>query len=387
MIYINGELVDFQNKDAHYKFHGVVKEYHSTISDLKQKHGDTVLLQTPASKPRIDPHTKRQRPPKPYSWPYKTTIIDGNNTQYWTYSKSPLQVKDGVPQIEEPNLIITRGDKTISLVEEPDLVFFLTKIRAYRRGKLWIFNPQELEDQRADDMMKESKLRDMIYSENSPLNVDVSVLKSLAAKWGVVDVDKGSLNGVRNSLYDKVLFGQKNVKNNKEGARGIQDFLDDCGGGESVQVGANIQAGLDQGSLKLNRKSGQWEIYIRAGEKPVILMSPGYVGGDEARARLMQYLLKNKEDATLLEQVVSGKARVEHGRVVEKEVQENEVVIPDDVTLDNIDEIGSDGKPVVAFKILQKAAKSLGLRPPIGTTADSLRAMVREKLEQVAQLS
>lgn len=386
MIYVNGKILDFTNKDPQYQFASIVKDYHGTIADLKSKHGDAVLFQTPSAKPRIDLQTKRQRPPKPYSWPYKTNITTPDGTQSWVYSKSAVSVKDGVVEPTEPNFIIAGGDRTVSLTEDPDLVFFLTKIRAFQRGKLWIYNPKELEDARANELMKEAKVRDMIYSEHSPLNVDVSLLRSIAGKWGVANVETTSLNGLRNSLHDLVIAGQSNKKKRKDNARGIDDFLSDCGGGESVKIGADIQAALDQGALRFNRNGGVWELFISKGEKPMTVMTAGMVGGDEARARLMSYLGRNKSDAEMLRRVVKGEAKVEYGRVVEK-AEDEDIMMPEDVSLENIDKIGDDGKHVVNFRMLQKAAKVLGIKPPIGTTTENLRALVREKLEQMAQLN
>jgi hypothetical protein len=79
--------------------------------------------------------------------------------------------------------------------------------------------------------------------------------------------------------------------------------------------------------------------------------------------------------------VISGEAKVEYGKVVTKEPEEK-IILPGDVTLDNIDQ-EEDGKNVVTFRMLQKTAKALQVNS-FGKSEPELRAVVRERLEQLA---
>jgi len=385
MITINGKIVDFTNKDPKYRFAGVVDEYHKTIKQFKETHGTGVLFQTPAHKARIDPVTKIARPYKPFSWPYKTTVVTDDGTQDWVYSKSAPTIKDGIATPNEPSFIIPRGEIYVSLDEDPDKVYFLTKIRAFNRKppRLWVYNPAVEEESIATKRANESKINDLIYSEHSPLSVDLEKLKMIASKWGVANVDKKTTAGIKNALYDAVMSGEANRKRHKADARGVEDFVADIGGSDAVRVGAIAQNAIDAGVLTYNRSNGRWMLTVAKGQQPIVIMTAGSVGGDEARSRLIDYLVKSKADTDLIDKAAKGEAKVEHGRIKDVEPGE-EIILPEDVDLDNIDSVDGSGKHVVTHQMLQKAGKALAVNT-FGMKTEDMRAAVREKLEQLAQ--
>jgi hypothetical protein len=380
MIYINGKLVDLTDKTETNPFHEVVKDYEQFIADLRARHGNTVLLYTPSSRLRLDPISKAPLPPKGYAWPYETTIVHKDGPQKWVYAKEAALVKDGRVEISDAHFHIS-DSKSISLDEDPDLIFFLSKTRAFRRGKLWIFDPRDEEDKIAQAHMEDTKLQDTIYSEYSPLFNDTTKLEEVALKWGVKKTPTSTVNGIRNALFNAVRTGEDAKRKHRKDARGIAEFLSDVKDIGSLKIAGNIQTAIDMGTLVLNRQTGEWQLTIANGEMPIVLMTAGHVGGDVARQKLLDYLEKNKPDAELLEQVISGEAKVEYGKVVTKEPEEK-IILPGDVTLDNIDQ-EEDGKNVVTFRMLQKTAKALQVNS-FGKSEPELRAVVRERLEQLA---
>ena len=383
MIYVNGTKIDFTNKDPNYQFAHVVSDYHDTIRKLKAKHGSAVWFNTPSTKPRIDAITKQQRKPKGYSWTTHTTIMTPDGGEAWVWSPAAAKVKDGVATSSQHNIMITMGDLTLDTDSDPEQIFFMTKIDAFKRGQLWIYDQNEEEDAVALERANARKLDNVIYGENSPLYIDTERLKIVASKWGVTNVENMSLNAVRNALYDTVVKGDDQKKKRSEGARGIAEFMADVSGGESVKIGSDIQGALDKGFLIQNRTAGEWQLKVKAGETPITLMSVGHVGGDIARARLIEYLVKNKADADLLSDVLKGSVKVEHGRVVPKK-EDDVIIVPEDVNLDNIEELDAKGKPVVTFIMMQAAAKSLGIKGGVGFTYVKYKELVKEKLEQLA---
>lgn len=381
MLYVNGKLVDFTNKAGDYQFKDIVADFHKNISELEERHGDSIVFITPSRQPRIDKITKEYRPHKPYSWPYKTVIYGKEGTQEWVYTSSAPTIKDGNVTPAEANFIISRGEKKLSLKQDSDLIFFLQHISAFRKGKLSIYDPEHEQDARAEKIKQESKLKDMLYSEYSPLSKDRDKLNVMASKWGVANAAAMTSNALRNTLHDIVFSGEQDKRKRKDGARGIKEFVADMENTETTKVGADVQYAMDKGVLFYDKTAGQWKITAVNTDVPIVLMDVGNTSVKLARERLIEFLMDSKEDSDVLDKAIHGGVKIEYGKVVEKPAGEA-IVYPDGITLENLYEKDENDKYVVGYAYLQKALKQMGVSN-FGGKDEAVRNLVKETLEKL----
>jgi hypothetical protein len=372
MIYVNGKMVDFKNRKSDYEFADIVSDYHSTINDLQNKHKGSVRFVT--RRPlRVDPITKSVRPTKAYSWPNKLKRITPNGVEEWVYSRSVATVKDGVVNSNDPYFQVTRGEVTFRTDEDPDFIYFLLHHRAIKSGRLRIDDPEADQRQRADAMRLESRFKDMIYSENSPLYDDLDKLKVIARKWGVGGVDDKSEPALRNALFDAVQNGE-NKKKKGQSAHGIDEFLNDFNMGEGVKVGAAIQQAIDKEILSFNRQTNEWMLIVDKDQMPLSLMMVQPTDVSKARVKLSEYLIRNKHDFAVLEKVLKGDAVIKYGQVMDK----HNTTIPRTVELESLEN--------ATYNDMKKTASELKMgKDAIGKSKEELREMLREKLSEIAQ--
>ena len=187
MIYIDSKAVDFSRKEDTYQFKGVVREYHATISELKNRHGKTIMYNTKA--PTKDELTGNLRPHKPYSFPNKAIVnFNGDGEKVWVYSKSGASIKDGVVQPTEISFLVTNGTLNIDLESDPDFAYFLTKHNDVQRGTLKLYDADKINDDIAERRMKEAEFNRLVYDPVSPLFSDRNKLMLIAKRWGVSGV-------------------------------------------------------------------------------------------------------------------------------------------------------------------------------------------------------
>jgi hypothetical protein len=370
MIYINGQLVDFSETSTSYKHNMVADGYRSTIKSLRDKHGDYVIFVT-GREPRRD-NNGRARPHKPYSVPYKINYVDKETgEQKWVYSPSSATVKDGVAEPSEGSLIVMNGSMTISLNEQPDLVFFLTMHPMVQRGIISIFDPEEVEDHKAAARALSAKFEGYIYGEHSPLN-ETATLHKIARKWGISNVDNMSKAAIKNVLYDKV---QQEDDAHKKGNApyGMEDFISDFNFGETVEIGADVQELIDKGLLSFSRENREWLLIIEAKQMPWSIMMSDSTDPSVSRTELIDYLIRNKFDADKLKNVLKGNAKIEYGKIAEGKPT-NTYLQANEVNIDNLSE--------VKWAALQKFAGRCGLGDEIKRKKRiEVEGIVKEYLE------
>lgn len=369
MIYINGKLVDFSNRKDDYEFKAVVDDYHKTIDELNERHKGVIRFVT-REPVRIDPLTKMQRRPKGYSWLTKAKVVaPGHGQQVWVYTTNTPRTVNGIAEPEPQSFQVSRGEVSYRIDEEPEFVYFLTKHRAVKRGVLSIYDPEKLEREKATARKMETKFKDLIYSDNSPLTEDEEKLRMIARKWGIDGVDEKSADSIRNALYDKVL-NEEDKRKRGRGDHGIEEFISDFEFGDTVQIGAAVQRALDKGALSFNKESNEWLLSVQKDQMPLSLMMVQAYDVDRARDKLVQYLNRNKEDYEVLQRVLKGDAVLKYGQVHEK----GTVEVTQEVNLTNLDK--------ATYQDMQKAAKELGLNV-WGKKADEMRALLKAHLEEM----
>jgi len=209
MIYINDVLVDFRNNDENYRFKDIVADYNKTIQNLKECHGNVVLFKTKA--PIKDPKTGNLRPYKPYSWPNKLVLVnEEHGTEVWKYSRSGALIKDGAVELAETHFQVLRGSLHVNLTQEADFAFFLTKHDAVKSGRLKLHDSQKINDELAEQRIKDAKFHGLLYNPDSPLFSDRKRLRMIAQKWGISDVDALSDNEISSS------YNNFDISNKKE---------------------------------------------------------------------------------------------------------------------------------------------------------------------------
>jgi hypothetical protein len=216
----------------------------------------------------------------------------------------------------------------------------------------------------------ESRFKDLIYSENSPLAENLEMLHTIARKWGVAGVNDMSEAAVRNSLFDVVNEGERS-KAKGVGNNGIEEFLNDFNLDDGVKIGSLVQQAIDKEILYFNRETNEWLLVIEKDQMPLSIMMVASHDASRSRQRLVDYLLKNRHDVTVIEKAISGGVSIKYGAVVDK----NETV-KRLATLENIDSLG--------YNDLQSSAAELG----IGSAArvaqkDVLYKLVKNKLEEL----
>jgi hypothetical protein len=371
MLYINAKQVNFANRKPDYEFRTVVAEYHKTIDEINEKYGGTIRF-TIKEPLRLDPITKLALIPKPHSrrTTLKKTTDDG--PQEWVWSPAGAKIKDGVAISTQPNFIIQRGEASFSVDSEPDFIYFLLNHSIVTKGILNVDDPEKTEDEKAAKRREENKLKELIYSDLSPLATDISKLNIIARKWGIVGVEEMSDSTIRNTLYDKVLKGEA-ARKKSDSAQGIQAFLKDFDLGEGVKVGATIQQAIDQGDLYFSKENNEWLMIVSKDQMPLSIMTVQETDRGRSRKLLTDYLINDKEAYATLQKILQGEAVIKHGQVIEGE-PEKEVV---DIGLDNLE--------TAKHNDLQKAAKTLGIgQKGFGATSDRLRELIKEELERRA---
>lgn len=369
MIFINGKLVDFSNRKDDYEFKAVVDDYHQKIKELDEAHNGVIRFVT-REPVRIDPRTKMQRRPKGYSWLTKAKVVaPGHGQQIWVYTTMTPRMHNGISEPEPQSFQVSRGEVSFRIDEEPEFIYFLTKHRAVKRGVLKIYDPDKIEREKAVARRMETKFKDLIYSDNSPLTEDEEKLKMIARKWGIDGVDEKQPDGIRNALYDKVL-NEEEKRRKGRGEHGIEEFISDFEFGDTVQIGSAIQRALDKGALNFNKETNEWLLSVQKDQMPLSLMMVQPYDVDRAREKLVQYLNRNKDDFATLQRVLKGEAVLKYGQVHEK----GEVELPKEVNLKNLSK--------ATYQDMQKAAKEIGLNV-WGKKADEMRELLRKKLEEL----
>lgn len=385
MIYVNGTLVDFSNRGDNYQFKKLVDEYHSTLEGLRQRHGSALVFRTTYPS-RRDKVTGANRPAKPFSLTFKINVVDKDSgEQKWVYSPAAAQVKDGIAVPSEGSLIIMRGSHPISLDVDPDLVFFVLRHPLYTRGTIYIYDPKQVELDKAAHYAQSSKFIDYIYGEYSPLN-DISMLHKIGRKWGISGVENMIPEAIKNSLHDKVKAADE-LKKKGQGSVGIAEFIADFNLGAKVDISSDVQSAMDRGYITFNRLTFEWHLNFDEDKAPWVLLKVDQDQIDNARQHLIDYLIHNSEDMDKVRQVLKG-GYIKHGRVIEPSVDitPNKPSISADKALSATDEgITLRDLPNAKYASMLKFAGKVGLGKEVkGQKSDVVRSILKEFLENNA---
>lgn len=376
MLYINAQHVDLTNDGEDYKFAKIVKDFNKTILDFRHKYGENVLFKS-IYQPRVDKVTGVRRPHKVITIPYKSNVpTRSSGNQKWVYSPEGAVIKDGVAT-PTPDIayVLKFGSVTLSLDDDAEFIYYLTKTSKYLRNKIYIYDENEKQDELADQRAKEVRLSEAIYSEASPLN-DESTLKEVARKWGISGMEKMRTSTIKNTLFNRVT----DAENQKLAGRtndGIDTFLIDINRGAALTIGADIQLAKEKGLLSFSRDSNEWLLIVEKDEKPWSIMRVDGIDTPRATEVLAEFLQRNEKYAEKLSLIVSGNAKIEKGKIIKGEPEN----ASDDIAALNAENIMEETN----YSLLQKAFNHYNLGKFIGVSRETLKKGLLEFFEAQTQ--
>ena len=134
MLYIDGELLNTRNRNPEYTHSKLVKQYYETVSELREKFGDVLRIQT-RQKMRIDSKTGFPRHPAAKGLLLQASVSTDDGISEWIYSPTTLKVVEGVPKMTEPNILVDKGEMFIDMKKNPDLAFYCVASRKVGRNE------------------------------------------------------------------------------------------------------------------------------------------------------------------------------------------------------------------------------------------------------------
>ena len=265
MLYLNGKLFNTKNTDPDYEHAKLVKEYHDTIKEVKERYGKTIVLET-RQRPHPDKITGFSVFPGTKGLLKRTTLIDdGGNAQEWIWSPTTLKKVDGEIILTDPNLLIHKGSYPVDVEKTPDLVYYFLKSRKVGKteeeGKKYHLQDNVAKTKiSASKRKKESEVTYKIYTAITEPN-----LRTLAKSWGISMVDTKHIDVVREELYLKVEFDEKAKKTGTPGHRGYDEFLESADVKFDDKVGALVRDAEEKGFVQYDVEGRKWVIDYKDG--------------------------------------------------------------------------------------------------------------------------
>lgn len=312
MLYVNGELLntgDFSDQNKH---EAIVADYHKTIKYVKEYYGDNILVQTKI-RPRSDAKTGSPRFPGPRGLLLISNMkrqVDGGVAQEeLRYSPVILSKDDkGNLKHEDPNMLIHRGEKSISVVREPDLVYYVMKcgkvgVTPAEGRKFSIYDAKAINKEGASKRRAEGRVIHLIYDA-----IPEHEVRILAKSWGLGGVDSMGIETVRETLFDKVEEGEK-TKARQPGskARGFKEFAESSTVKEVDRLTALCKDAEEKKSLVFNKEDRTWVIDYKDKGKPYTLkeLSGGEFG--DPLGALVSHLMTDPSALNKVENVTGKK--------------------------------------------------------------------------------
>jgi hypothetical protein len=314
MLYINNKFVELNKTTG--EFSEVGKDYQEKISQLKLRFGRWVTLRS-RKEAKVNA-TGLLEQVAPATIPLRIVIGGRNGTEEWLYTEAFPVMKDNVVIPETTQLIVLHGELTIDLDKQSDLAYFLIEKHSFCQGKkpkYYIVDEEKMARTVAEQRRLDTKLQEIIYGENSKLNVDLNFLRLVGQKWGIGNAYKLSKDALQNQLFDIVANADKKRK-----GRGIDEFVKEVKSSdntEQIKVGAVVQDAIDKKVIVFDTINKRWELNWEDGtHKPLLSMSIEDLPRKEE-------VLKNHmfNDTSLYAQLVvaMGGEKGEVGLVIDKE--------------------------------------------------------------------
>ena len=277
MLYVNGELVNTGDLSDTNKHKDIVADYHKVIKDTRDYYGDNILVQTKI-RPRSDAKTGAARFPGPRGLLLVSNMkrdIGGGNISQEELRYSPVILsKDdkGNLKHEDPNMLIHKGEKSISVKREPDLVYYVRRCGKVgttpaEGRKFSIYDAKAINKDGAAKRRAEGRVIHLIYDA-----IPEQEVRILAKSWGISGVDSMGIETVRETLFNKVEEGEMTKKRQPGSkARGFIEFAESSTVKEVDRLTALCKDAEEKKSLVFNSDDRTWVIDYKDKGKPYIL--------------------------------------------------------------------------------------------------------------------
>jgi len=282
MLYINDELVSTRDKSESNVHHEIVKDYHKTLKEIKDKYGKQLVIETKI-RPTPDAKTGMLRMPGPRGLllvSNMTRRLDDDTviTEELRYSPHILKKdeKTGEYKNYSPNLIITKSSHSINVNKDPDLAYYALKcgyvgLTSAEGKKFHIYDPEEENRTKDSKRRMEGQVLSLIYTA-----LPETKLRTLAKSFGVHDVNIKSVETVREDLYMKLQDNEDMKKLKPDSAfRGFKEFVESAEVKYHDQISALCSDAIEAGKLVFDENDRRWVIDYKDGATVVMQLRLG----------------------------------------------------------------------------------------------------------------
>jgi hypothetical protein len=234
--------------------------------------------------------------PAPLSFQLTQSVKNNGVTERWVYCKNPKYNKTtGKPEYT-PSLFSIVSDIVVKPAEEPEKVYFLTKVMDMPSLGVYI---EDKEQEAKDKQLKQTARRDveyMIFNERSPLTREDFLL--LAMSLGLSGIDDMSDSLLKETLWEKV------QDNNNKNITTFAQFLKDCDTmGDNVRVSAYVNKAFEDKMVGLEGLS----IYYMDNNHKIMTIPSTRLS--KPREALIDYFLRNRKELDLFMESVEEKTK------------------------------------------------------------------------------
>jgi hypothetical protein len=311
MLYVNGEILDVNNKKEDYSLKEEVKEFHTRVNHLSETFGKVIRIVSKRES-RVDPVTKRLITVPTLGLSMQNVVIENGQRKEWVFSDTPLAKINGKLKIERPVYIIkNNGELYLDLKSEVELAYFILfksdqcSIDENDNKEFRVYNKKKLNQNTANDRRKLAKLGDVVYDKLSE-----SEVRLLAKRYGLGGVDNLTGDEIRNALYEKILNNEGMKVKGDASVTGIDEFIKDSNIDLKIQLGALIQDAIDQGTLVFNERERRWDLDYKDDRTPYSLMEVNLNELKRPQESLLSYLLSDETALERLKGVLGDRGKI-----------------------------------------------------------------------------
>ena len=252
MLFLNGEPLKLDTPQG--------RRYNTFVETKLKKMKNPVVFKS--GKPVKINDTGLFEPPRQEWIPFVTTVGGEHGSETWQFT-SVLPIKRNDQWIfSERGRIYNHGRKLkLDKNKDPELIFFFSELSPFiKNGKIILENKEHEARTIIDKEIGVLDAKFFIFSDNSPISVKATsnedALRTIAASWGVADVDEKSISEVQLALHKAV---EKSHASRGITGRGYTEFLAETKVNDLVILRANIQKAIDKDVIEYVPMSLQWK--------------------------------------------------------------------------------------------------------------------------------
>jgi hypothetical protein len=257
MIFYNGALVDWKNKNCDYPDTDTVSKIRKTITEIKENNFSEdkkgfCQLRYPNGV-RVKNKSGLYEPKKKFF--LDLVSYDGK----WRWS--PSMPRNGRFSYKNGNHYKVE-DSEWFYEKDLELIWFLqTHCPQVKSGKVYFEDFDKKAGEEIDKMTENIDIQHAIFSGRSPVAKDLKLLRDVADAFEVADVKKLTKNELKMQLYESIVRGEKN--NSKYvNLKKFEELTDNNAKMRATQI---IRKAIHNDELKFKKADNTWYIH-NAGE-------------------------------------------------------------------------------------------------------------------------